>query len=124
MVVVMIVGIVAAFAVPNYTKSVERAHRKDAENNLILIHAAQQLYAARNNGSYMPSAAGNDALAQINANLGLNIIANGMIYTCPGGGVFFRCNAMRDGGTVFIITITADPLSATNPECSIPGTCP
>ncbi len=120
MVVVTIVGIIAGFAIPNYAKSVERAHRKDAENNLMIIHAAQQLYAANNASAYW--AGGN--LAAINLNLGLNIIANGMTYTCAGGGAAFNCTAVRVGGWAFTVTVNQGAIvpGGGNPSCG--GTCP
>lgn len=116
MVIVVIVGIMAGFAIPNYARSMERSHRRDAENNLLVIHAAQQLYAARNDGLYW----GNGDLAAINSNLDLNILSNGMTYACAGGGATYTCTAARNGGWVFTITITeAVPANA---ACG--GNCP
>jgi type IV pilus assembly protein PilE len=115
MVVVTIVGIIAGFAIPNYATSVERSYRRDAENNLRLISAAQRLYAARNNDLYW--GAGN--LTVINSNLGLNIISNGITYNCAGGGATYTCTATRNGGWVFTVTITE---ALANPTCA--GNCP
>lgn len=96
MVVVTIIGIVAAFAIPDYTKSVAKAHRKDGENNLLMIKAAMHLYAARNNGVYPPG--GTLTVDTINANLGLNIIPNDMVYQCTSvGGTVFSCAAWQNG---------------------------
>ncbi len=114
MVVVVILGVVAGFAIPNYTKSVERSHRKDAESNLKMVHAAQQMYAARNDDSYWSG--GN--LAAINSTLQLNIVANGKTYTCTGGGTAFSCTAVRGAWTV---TITQ---ASTTPTCAPSGSCP
>jgi prepilin-type N-terminal cleavage/methylation domain-containing protein len=116
MVVLIIVSIVAGFAIPDYTKSVERSHRKDAENNLLVIQAAQMMYAAKN-GDYW--GAGN--LAQINANLGVNIVANGMTYSCDGPSAgpppTFACHATRNGWSLRITE------SLTTPSCNA-GSCP
>ncbi len=116
MVVLVIVSVVATFAIPNYTKSVERSHRKDAESNLMVIHAAQQMYAARNDNAYW----GTGNLVAINSNLGINVLANGMTYACAAPGVSpptFSCSAMRSGWT---LTITS---ASTTPACTA-GTCP
>jgi type IV pilus assembly protein PilE len=112
MVVLIIVSIVAGFAIPNYTKSVERSHRKDAESNLQMVHAAQLMYSAKNNGAYW----GPGNLAALNTNLSLNIVANGKTYNCTGGGNTYSCTAVKGAWTV---TITD---ASTTPSCT--GSCP
>ena len=109
MVVVTIVGIVAGFAIPNYTRSVERAYRKDGENNLLMIGAAQRIYAARNNGQYL---AAPDVNA-INSGLGLAIIPNEMTYLCTS----VSCSAVRHVNYWFLLysyptngTIVCNPM--------------
>jgi prepilin-type N-terminal cleavage/methylation domain-containing protein len=115
MVVVIIVGIVASFGIPNYTRSLDKARRKDAESNLQVIHAAQQIYIARHNNVYF----GPGNLAQINSNLMLNIVANGTTYSCNLPGLAppsFTCSAVRGPWTVTITSASAVP------NCF--GTCP
>ena len=46
MVVVVIVGVLAAIAIPAYTNYVTRARRTDAFNALLTVHAAQEMYKA------------------------------------------------------------------------------
>jgi len=102
MVVVMIVGIVATFAIPNYATSIDRAHRKDAENNLRVIQAAEQMYYARHDNMYWGPAVGATPalrLLNINTNLNLNILSNGASYDCPAGAPF-SCTATRGAWTV------------------------
>ena len=118
MIVIVVLGIMAAFAIPNFTKSLDRAYARDARNNLMAIHAAQQIYHAQN-GTYWP--AGGDLVA-INNGLRLNVIANGVTYTCDGGGsLSFTCSAVRGSLSV---TVDQNPLSSTNPTCpTVLGTC-
>lgn len=128
LVVLVIVGVIAGLAFPKYSKSVELSHRKDAENQLILIHSAQKMYASRqSNHFYWGPASGATPelkLASINQNLGLNILANGKQYNCvlTNGEAGFTCSAMRVGGS-FTVSITEDDISpGINPSCS--GSCP
>jgi prepilin-type N-terminal cleavage/methylation domain-containing protein len=89
----MIVGILAAIAIPNFTISIERARAKDARQNLLTIYAAEQDYKYRT-GAYCTAAC--DNLTNINTVLSLNIPANGVMYDCNhvlGG---FRCFAYHD----------------------------
>lgn len=125
MTVVVIVGIIASFAIPNYQRTIERAHQRDADTNLMSIHAANQIYRAENS-VFWPGMAnpGNQNLAQINQNLRLSIIGNGMTYLCSSAtNNDFTCTATRIGGTGFIVTVNQNPINPTvNPGCS--GGCP
>jgi len=122
--VVIIVAVVAAFAIPNYTKTIERAHLKDATGNLIAVHAAQQVRFSEQ-GKYWPESATTVDLASINTNLKLNIIAQGMTYTCTGDalGSTFTCDAVRSGSAPYTVRATQAVLSSGNPSC-ISGACP
>ncbi len=126
MIVVVIIGIIAGFAIPNFTRAVERAHRRDAVVQLTNVHAANQIFRAEN-GSYWPSA-DNQNLAAINAALDLSILPNGMTYECDIGGgpvgTTFTCTAVRDApAPSFTVTVTQAPVSGTNPSCTA-GACP
>lgn len=123
LVVVIIIGLMAAFTVPNYTRSVERSHRKDAETQLKTIWSADQIYRAQN-GTYWPSpASGSNDIAAINNNLGLGIISNGMTYTCNSALTdTFTCTAVRQPSASFTITVTQAQIDGSNPSCS--GSCP
>lgn len=128
MVVVIILGVMASFVLPNYTKSIDRGYRRDAETQLTTIWSADQIYRSQN-GQYWPSdnnsGAGYDITA-INNTLGLGIIPNGMTYSCVGAAPdathpfgSFTCTAVRGP---FTITITEAQINDSNPSCS--GTCP
>ncbi len=112
-IVVTLLGIMASFAIPNYTKSIDRSYRKDGTVNLTAIYAAQQIYYNNNNGSYW---SGGDVNA-INTNLGLGILSNNLIYSCSGGGAAFSCTAIR--GTMTLTVTQTSPLAI---ACT--GYCP
>jgi prepilin-type N-terminal cleavage/methylation domain-containing protein len=130
MLVLVVMGVIAGLALPEYNRSVERTQRKDAENQLMFIYSAQKMYAARNNDLYWGPAVGATSelkLANINQNLGLNILANGKIFDCTvvNLGETYTCTATRVGGTGFTISITQDAINpGVNPSCSPVASCP
>jgi len=46
-VVMVIIGIMAGFGIPNFTKSINRSRARDAILNLNVIHSSDVLYHAR-----------------------------------------------------------------------------
>ena len=70
-VVVIITGIIASFAIPNYQKAMNKNYARDAVRNLYLIGASQQAYKARY-GTYAYSL---NTTAAVNAKFGLNIVS-------------------------------------------------
>lgn len=120
LIAVFIIAVMAAFAIPNYTRAVERSHRRDAETQLTTIWSANQIYRAQN-GIFWPTT-NDQGLTDINNNLGLGIIPNGMTYECDGDGATFSCTAVRQPASSFTITVTEAQISASNPSCS--GACP
>lgn len=75
MVVVIIIGVIAAFAIPNYNKSIQKAHERDMLTQLTSIHAANLLYRSYD-GKYWNTGGVAQSMAQINSTLSINIIAN------------------------------------------------
>ena len=73
MVVVIILGIVAAFAIPNYRKSVQMAHEREVIEAFKLIHAANQLYFSQHDTYFLD---GDASLNELNRGLNLNLVAN------------------------------------------------
>ena len=120
LIVIIIVGIMVAFSIPNYNKSVTRAYEQDAVMQLSTIHAAEQIYLAKE-GAYWPTGT-SYPVDQINATLHTNTIENGMTYTCIPNPPGFRCTAQRFDGT-FTVQIKDGVLSNINPCCSS-GVCP
>ena len=129
LVTVVIVGLIAAFAIPNYSKGVERSYRKMGEDNLHTIWAAEQTYYNANGHTYWPGVSlPFQDINAINTNLGLKLIANGFLYQCTSGSVAdFSCYAYRPetGPARFFLTITEAPISGANPSCTDgSSTCP
>ena len=122
MIVVIIVGIIAAFAIPNYSRSVSQSHLQDAMMQLSAIRSANQVYYARTS-KYWPATAAANNVTAINSFLSLNIIENAMTYSCTGiaSGATFNCTA-TPVGSAYTVTVTQNVLSSTNPTCG--GTCP
>ena len=52
MIVVIIIGILAAVSIPNYTKMVERNYLRQAEDILMAIYAGERAYYFSNNNNY------------------------------------------------------------------------
>jgi prepilin-type N-terminal cleavage/methylation domain-containing protein len=80
-IVMVIMAIMTTLGVPQFSTAIAKARSRDAYNNLVLIHAAQQLYAA-NNGFYFRA----DNVATINAATGLSL------NIVPSGGTTYACN--------------------------------
>jgi prepilin-type N-terminal cleavage/methylation domain-containing protein len=86
MVVVVIVGIIAAFAIPNYTKANNKAEERQLITNLRAIISAEEVYKAQT-GNYWPSGlsvpTANQGIAAINAALKLNLLGGAKYdYNC------------------------------------------
>ncbi|MBI3618392.1 MAG: prepilin-type N-terminal cleavage/methylation domain-containing protein [Candidatus Omnitrophica bacterium] len=123
MVVVIIIGVIAAFAIPNYNKSIQKAHERDMLAQLTSIHAANLLYRSYD-GKYWNTGGVYKDMAEINSALSINIIANsGTTY-----------NYRSDDGSTFEATaawgactlkVTEAPIDGTNNPCrsSGIGTC-
>lgn len=99
LVVLIIVGILAGLAIPNYTKTRERALNREAQTALSLIQAGERIYSLRV-GSYI-ACANTDAT---NTNLKLNLPLSGawsynVIVPPNAGDAGFTARAARSGGT-------------------------
>lgn len=121
MTVVIIVGVIAVFAIPNFSKTMTQSHEQDTMTQMTALHAANEIYRAQN-GGYWPPDASTYNLAAINSALGLSILSNGMNYGCVGNtGAGYTCTANRPSGDL-IVVVTEAALSATNPQ--VTSSCP
>lgn len=118
-IVIVIIGIIAAFGLPNYAKSVARANEKEAAANLRIIASALQVYQAQTGG--WPPAGDLTNINNINQNLGISIIPNNMSYSCSDiAGANLQCNADSPSGWQLEIETTTPTFE---PYCS-GGSCP
>ena len=119
MIVVVILGIMAGFAIPNYQRAIVRAHERDAVIQLTALNAANLIFYTNNNNQYGGPF---NSLQAINAGLGINIIANDMTYaynlTAP-----TTYNATAQYGANFTIRVNETAVSGTNPCCVTAGSC-
>jgi len=137
-VVMIIIGILVAFAVPNYITYMQQGAANAAEYNLITIYNAQKNYLFNHNkyclkntpaqSSCMAIATkcagttASDYLAAINCNLKLNINDNNFTYLCESKtvGVVPKayCTATNPSGLTLALTLFAN--SVNQPIC-LPG---
>jgi len=87
LIVVIIFGVLAAVAVPQYTKAVERAKCAKAKNALGLIATAQKMYRAENDSFTLVSDAATAALLDPYTELDSVQGDNDWDYTVTAGGV-------------------------------------
>lgn len=116
MVVVVLTGMIAAFAIPNYTKSVNRVKEKNAVANLAVIREAARLHMSREGGTPPPVLANT---AAINSTLFLNIIEQeGNTYQCVIANIY-TCRATNADGwqAHFQLDTNNGAVSCSNPTC-------
>jgi type II secretory pathway pseudopilin PulG len=118
----MIMAVIAALSVVGFGKFIEKARYDNTRLNLIAIHSAVKIYAAKNNTTLI----GADGIAAINTVLGLKIIDADFTYVLDGnGGMAFDVVASRNlpSGQTYTMRVTEAPISDTNPVCEA-GACP
>ena len=121
--VVVIVSIIAAFAIPNYNRSVLKAHEKDIVANMRAIVAAEEIYRSEN-GVYWPTGFGGMLTPLINTNLRLGIVENQVVYTCfRFGGLGHMCQAIYQPNPQWTIRMSTFSAVPWNIVC-FGGGCP
>jgi prepilin-type N-terminal cleavage/methylation domain-containing protein len=120
MIVISLLALIAAFAVPNYTATIAKAHERDMIAQLSSLHSANSIYAAQNDGVYWTTAA-TTSIPTINNTLNINLIpSDGTTFSYVGTATTFTGAASWGG---FTVSVTQGPISATNPACTA-GACP
>jgi prepilin-type N-terminal cleavage/methylation domain-containing protein len=115
-VVMVIIGILAALAIPNYNNMIQQGQATAARGNLITIYNAQKNYYLNptTGGNFYNSATGND-LTNINAALGLSITDINFQYTCAtAAGPSYTCTATNVSDANLILTVTSGTPNAPN----------
>lgn len=79
MIVVAIIGLLAAIAVPNFAQARTNARRSSCINNMRLIDAAKEQYALENNKDSTVTPAAGDLTAYLKG---------GAMPTCPASGTY------------------------------------
>ncbi len=127
--VVILLGVIAAFAIPNYRTSALRATEKSMAYNLEIISDAMHLYLVKedtfpNDANFLKD------LATINTNLNVYIIsADGESYACSFpvlGDIQYHCTATHvNPSFVLSVGYAGGALTAEkDPHCEAAGACP
>ena len=119
MVVIIIIGVLATIAIPNYSKTVDRSRLQDAMQQLTTLHAANMIYRAQSGTGYLAATySGSTAVRDINENLGINIIANGFAYSYTGTATSFTATANL--GTAYTVTVREIDINTSAPSITCP----
>lgn len=134
LIALVMISLIAAFAIPSFNKAVFRAKFKDTLNNLQMIHTATTLYRARF-GQDLPDEA---SLNAINTDLQLNLVDRYATYSCKqSAGIPTTCTALMGTNKIILslsplkpfnwksgFTCATDPTGDGNPCCEQPNFCP
>lgn len=98
LIVIVIIGILATLALPNFRRSREEVLGREAQASLKLIAAAERIYRMEY-GTYWPTSGDLGDITNINTNLKLLIgtAETDWDYTITGGGTSFSIKAARVG---------------------------
>lgn len=83
LIVVILIGIISSFAIPNYQKSLEVAYEREAMSGMIQIIQARKTYLATHNVSEIPFPL--DDMTVINNTLKTSLSSDKITYHCVGG---------------------------------------
>ena len=116
LVVVLLIGITAGFALPQYQKSITKATRRNKKIEAIAIHGAQNIYEAQKSTYYL-----NSGYYNLNSNLNLNLPNDGSVYSCAFNiGLGQTVCSISNTGLGFVITVNLDldiSDAIPNPDC-------
>ena len=118
MVVIILLTVVASFAIPNYADSVNRTRVRDAVSQLSVLNAANAVYNAQANAFYPGTGLTIDS---INSGLNINLIANSLTYSYTRSSTT-AYTATAAYGSTFTVQVNQAAISSTNPCCSA-GNC-
>jgi type II secretory pathway pseudopilin PulG len=119
--IIIIIGVMAALAVPNFTSPNEQARAVNVKNTLLAIYSAQKNYYNNHNAFCLNDC---NSLQTINTNLSLEIPDdNSFDYVCENDASGFICTATRKNGAGDLeLTVKNMPIQLTgatpNPTCA------
>lgn len=73
LIIVVIIGILATFALPQYAKVKERALDNEAKANIVMIQSAEKLFKIESNFFYDSGSSQPTSISNINSNLNLSL---------------------------------------------------
>ncbi len=98
LIAIVVLGVLAGLALPNYFRTVEQARSNEAVANLNIIRMGERIYRL-NNGRYWPNPDGTDnTLATINSTLNIELNTtyyNTLSVTSTSTGAAFTATASR-----------------------------
>jgi len=97
LIVVIIMSVIAGFAIPNYNKAQDRSNEREAVINLRLVGIAMQSFKLHDANDEYPSA-DLPQVSDINTALSLGIIEQTMDYDCVSSTSEFDCTAVHPNG--------------------------
>ena len=127
--IVVVIGIIAAFAIPQYNVAVVRGLERNAAVNLLSVSSAENLLRARSTQFWPLSAAWESNLTNINNNLGLQITRaqNRLEYRCTGNasGTAYQCQASFPSiaSATWTLEVRNNQLNG-RPYCTVASACP
>jgi len=107
MVIMIIIGAIAVFVVPNLTKSIRRMKVKEAENILTVIRGAQLEYAKEHNGAFAGSILNLDIEIPALRHHTPPTMHGGDDYDCPGE-TKTRIASIMENGELYTLTVHSD----------------
>lgn len=126
-IVTVILGIIAGFAIPGYQKATARQQVKRLILTANLVAGAQEIYKARNGRYWCDASAACSNPSNINAALGITIAAeSGVTYTtnAVSGSETTAFQAAITDGNLFNIAVSSPPLNVTCANLSAMPVCP
>lgn len=121
LVVVIIVGILAALGFPGYQRTRERVLDREARSVLSLLQAAEKIYRMEA-GFYYPSAAVTNVIADINSFLRVDLPAGAASWSYQvagtgSGDISTATRAATAGGRVWSLTHTGNTSTCAGTDC-------
>jgi prepilin-type N-terminal cleavage/methylation domain-containing protein len=121
-IVLVILGVMASFAIPNFVVSMEQTKAQTVKNNLLAIAAAEEKYFEDHGNYCIDTGAGTcgNSRATLNTNLKLSI-SDSFVYNCPAAGQYYTCTAGDGTDTLTLTGVNIVGNTATGNSVSCAG---